>query len=1323
MIISTATEKEMVSASSTWQQTSDSDFNDGIFNNIKITGSGAAAELTLDESGVSTWTDKTPPSPPANYPGLRDAHSMSQIAGTDKILFYGGWYSGRHNDTWVYDLSDDTWTEQHPANDPANRDSHTIASVSTDDKVVLFGGNTAGYQNDTWIYDYSDKTWTDKTPSNPTPTNNPSKREDHTMASIYGTDKVVIFGGRWSPSYLNDIWAYDAGADTWTNLNPSGPRPTPRTESVMACISGTDKVVLFGGNGTNETWVYDYGDNKWTQMVSFPGSLSRTRMATIYGTDCVLVYGGDDISGFTNNTWIFDLNGGASGSWKQLSCTNPPPARVNHAMSGINGTNQVVLFGGRVLTSPFYNNETWIYNFKIDTKNGSYISMPMDTGSNSSFNSISWDSATPGDSLIRFQLRSGANQSDLGSQPFVGSDGSTSTYYATSPSGLWAGHYGDRWVQYKAILNKSSAASSPVLRDITIEYNCLPTTKVIGPINGSLIAIDKPTFEWQFSDADSTSQQAFQVLVDDEITFESVTYDSGEQTSSTESWQFGSGKSYSSLLDGNWYWKVHTMDIDGEWTEYSEPWKLTVDTLSPNSTLTFPINNEYYNSLSNITGTSVDTETGSGVVKTDISIKHLTDDYYWNGLVWSSGVNWLTANGTSQWIYNLSLIVWHSGASYFIQSRATDLAGHVEQPSGGNYFNMDLTPPSSLIIIPPDKQWVNNLIFITGSSLDTGGSGLDKVEVCLQRVSDGLNWSGTDWHYDEYWLIASGTDQWSYNVSEVEWTTSEQYIIRSRATDQINNIEQPDAGITFRYDALPPWNLLINTNNGMEFTTLDNVYLSLYAEDIGSGVAQMSFSNDGTVWTNWEIYNNSKIYKLSEGDGVKTVYFRVSDYAGNIGEITFDSITLDTIPPEELYLKINNDAKYTKSTEVVLNLNAIDSLSGLNEMTLSFDGITWQPWEPFTDSKAISLPTGTSDGDVRVYFKVSDKAGNIAGLAFDTIILDRIAPQSLSLIIDDGASEVNTPEVTLEISAVDSLSGVESMSFSTDGITWSDWELFSYDRSFVLPPIDGSKTVYFRAMDRAGNIAEPVSTTISLKTVTDTPEDPEADPDKKNAPESEKSYYWIIIPIVIIIIISIIFGFFYRKKQKELDEREVLSGALTIKPGLLALPGSERLEIPNASTPSPPISSEIHSPVPLVPPSTAGAESPQLASQTPAVAQVGAPEPVPQVASIPQHPQLPPAQITDPEPTVTQESVQPSTITPPFTSEDQTQQSILNGTSTPSQSPAPTTAPEPGVTATVNIPTPPLIGPEPDTDSNPTIHLPDSPTTTTKTLSTEPDTE
>jgi hypothetical protein len=208
MIISTATEKEMVSASSTWQQTSDSDFNDGIFNNIKITGSGAAAELTLDESGVSTWTDKTPPSPPANYPGLRDAHSMSQIAGTDKILFYGGWYSGRHNDTWVYDLSDDTWTEQHPANDPANRDSHTIASVSTDDKVVLFGGNTAGYQNDTWIYDYSDKTWTDKTPSNPTPTNNPSKREDHTMASIYGTDKVVIFGGRWSPSYLNDIWAY-----------------------------------------------------------------------------------------------------------------------------------------------------------------------------------------------------------------------------------------------------------------------------------------------------------------------------------------------------------------------------------------------------------------------------------------------------------------------------------------------------------------------------------------------------------------------------------------------------------------------------------------------------------------------------------------------------------------------------------------------------------------------------------------------------------------------------------------------------------------------------------------------------------------------------------------------------------------------------------------------------------------------------------------------------------------------------------------------------------------------------------------------------------
>ena len=56
------------------------------------------------------------------------------------------------------------------------------------------------------------------------------------------------------------------------------------------------------------------------------------------------------------------------------------------------------------------------------------------------------------------------------------------------------------------------------------------------------------------------------------------------------------------------------------------------------------------------------------------------------------------------------------------------------------------------------------------------------------------------------------------------------------------------------------------------------------------------------------------------------------------------------------------------------------------------------------------------------------------------------------------------------------------MSFSIDGIGWSDWEPFNIYRLMVLPQGDAEKSVYFRVQDFVGNIAEPVFDTIILDT-------------------------------------------------------------------------------------------------------------------------------------------------------------------------------------------------------------------------------------------------
>ncbi len=43
----------------------------------------------------------------------------------------------------------------------------------------------------------------------------------------------------------------------------------------------------------------------------------------------------------------------------------------------------------------------------------------------------------------------------------------------------------------------------------------------------------------------------------------------------------------------------------------------------------------------------------------------------------------------------------------------------------------------------------------------------------------------------------------------------------------------------------------------------------------------MTFSNDNQIWSDPEHYTNNKIWTLSPGEGIKTVYVTFSDAAGN----------------------------------------------------------------------------------------------------------------------------------------------------------------------------------------------------------------------------------------------------------------------------------------------------------------------------------------------------------------------------------------------------------------------------------------------------------
>ena len=141
--------------------------------------------------------------------------------------------------------------------------------------------------------------------------------------------------------------------------------------------------------------------------------------------------------------------------------------------------------------------------------------------------------------------------------------------------------------------------------------------------------------------------------------------------------------------------------------------------------------------------------------------------------------------------------------------------------------------------------------------------------------------------------------------------------------------------------------------------------------------------------------------------------------------------------------------------------------------------------------------------------------------------------------------------VSLQINATDNLSGVDMLSFSTDGNDWGLWEDYIETKSYELSSGNGEKIIYFRVKDRVGNIASPVSATIVLNI--------ESPPDREKESLSKSSYginVWLIIIIIIIIVIVLIsMGLVWVNKRKKRAGQELLSpGVLTIKPGGLSGP-------------------------------------------------------------------------------------------------------------------------------------------------------------------------
>jgi hypothetical protein len=384
--------------------------------------------------------------------------------------------------------------------------------------------------------------------------------------------------------------------------------------------------------------------------------------------------------------------------------------------------------------------------------------------------------------------------------------------------------------------------------------------------------------------------------------------------------------------------------------------------------------------------------------------------------------------------------------------RWRDLAGNISAPAT---IALDTLPPS-VSVAPLSLYQASSVFAVSVSGSDTT-SGVASYDL---EFRDGASGAWVSWLTGTAAATANFTGQDGHS-----------YSFRARAHDRAGNTGAFSAGdATTTVDLTAPSVDHFLVNFGALQTTGVTVSLSIGASDTTSGVAAMSFSNDGATWDDWQPYATTAIWSLDPGDGEKTVFARFRDAAGNISPVASDSIVLNTFADTEYGVTINSGALFTNQTTVTLTLGAH---LGTTQMQVSNDGgFAGAAWEPYSGQKLWQISQyGVYVLPRVVYVRFKDQNGIVTSTYQDDIILDVLPPQGQVSILPPGSvPSLAGAAVTLRLNAADDVSGVAGMRLSNQpNFAGASWEPYASTRPWNLA---SGTSVYVQFRDYAGNISQ-----------------------------------------------------------------------------------------------------------------------------------------------------------------------------------------------------------------------------------------------------------
>src|SRR5947208_559250 len=358
---------------------------------------------------------------------------------------------------------------------------------------------------------------------------------------------------------------------------------------------------------------------------------------------------------------------------------------------------------------------------------------------------------------------------------------------------------------------------------------------------------------------------------------------------------------WSSQTDGAYTVRATATDIAGN-SFTGSPASFTLDETAPAISVTGPANGSAFRAATApaaISGAAADNNGGVGLNAntTTFTLQRSSDNNYWTGLAWQSAAfnlatthSGTTGNTAASWTSNATMPAWTSQAegTYTVAAAATDKVGNAS--TSAISFTLDTTAPS--VTAPASGSTYRSATmpasFTGGAGDNSGGVGLSAngTTFTLQRVSDGLYWTGSAWQAGTFDLATThnattggNTAAWTSSITMPAWASESNgsYTVRMTATDMVGNGFTGGA-ITFTLDNTTPSPLAIGTvaSDSSAETTLsipanigvaETIFVTIAMDPTTSNVSVTD--NAGNIYT-----KDADVTDGSDTSGVRTLIFR-----------------------------------------------------------------------------------------------------------------------------------------------------------------------------------------------------------------------------------------------------------------------------------------------------------------------------------------------------------------------------------------------------------------------------------------------------------------